>query len=139
MCLPRLRLGQLRGDFEGVVGAAAVAAGVAGDQLQGIVVGGELERAQAALAIFESAAQQRGDLFLAERLQHIDAAAGEQRGDDLEGGILGGRADQPDGAALDVGQEGVLLGLVEAVNLIDEEDGARVHLGGLRGRRPSPA
>ncbi len=67
-------------------------------------------------------------------MENINAAAGEQRGDDFKGWILSGCADQADGAALDVGQKGVLLGFVEAVNLIDEENGARVHLGGLRRR-----
>ena len=95
--------------------------------------------AEAALLVVQGAAQQRGDLIFAERLEHVDAAAREQRGDDFEGRILGGRADQADGAALDVGQKCVLLGLVEAVNLIDEEDGARVQLGGLAPPRPSPA
>ena len=56
MCL-RLFGSQLRGHFQRVVGVAAVAAGVAGDQFQRIVVGGQLHRAQAALAIFDSAAQ----------------------------------------------------------------------------------
>ena len=46
-------------------------------------------------------------------------------------GVFGGGADQADGAALDVGQEGVLLRLVEAMDLVDEEDGARVEAGGL--------
>ena len=55
-------------------------------------------------------------------LEHTGAA--EQRGDDLKGGILGRRADQGDGAVLNGVQEGVLLGLVEAMNLVDEEDGA---------------
>ena len=63
----------------------------------------------------------------------VDAAAGEQRGVDLEGGVLGGGADEADGAAFDVGQEGVLLGLVEAMDLVDEEDGARAEAGGLFG------
>ena len=34
-----------------------------------------------------------------------------------------GRADEHDRAVLDVGEQHVLLGLVEAVNLVDEEDG----------------
>ena len=66
-------------------------------------------------------------------MQGVDTAAGEQRRDDLEGRILRGRADQSDGAVLDVGQEGVLLGFVEAVDLIDEEDGAGAEAGGLFG------
>ena len=123
----------MRGDLQGVVGVTAVAAGVAGDQFQRIVVRGQLQRTEAALAVFEGAAQESDDLGFGKRLEHVDAATREQRGDDLEGGILGGCADEADGAALDVGQEGVLLRLVEAVNLIDEEDGPRVHPGGLRG------
>jgi hypothetical protein len=68
MCFAAFGLGQLRGHFEGVVGAAAVAAGVAGNQFQRVVVGSQFQRAEAALLIFERAAQQRGDLFFAERL-----------------------------------------------------------------------
>ena len=80
--------------------------------------------------------QQRDDLRLGERLEDVDAAAREQRGDEFEGRILGGGADQADVAALDVGQEGVLLRLVEAMDLVDEDDGARAV---LRARvRPRP-
>ncbi len=124
---------QLRGDLQRVVGVAAVAAGVAGDHFERIVVSGQLQRAETALTVFQGSPQQRGDLFVGERFEHIDAAAREQRRNNLKGRILGRCADQPDGAALDVGQKGVLLRLVEAVNLIDEQDGARVHLRGLRG------
>jgi hypothetical protein len=125
---------QLRGHFKRVVGVAAVAARVAGNQFQRIVIRGQSECAKAPLAIFKGTAQQRCDLFLGQRLQHVDAAAREQRGDDFEGGILSCRSNQPYCPALHVGQKGVLLGLVEAVNLIDEEDGAGVHLRRLRGR-----
>ena len=37
---------------------------------------------------------------------------------------MGGRANQSDGASLDVRQQNILLGLVEAVDFVDEEDGA---------------
>src|SRR5690606_5345131 len=43
----------------------------------------------------------------------------------LEARVFGRRADQRDGARLDVGEEGILLRLVEAVDLVAEEDGAR--------------
>ena len=45
-------------------------------------------------------------------------------------GIFGRRADQANAAFFDVGQEGILLGLVEAMNLVDEDDGARAVLAG---------
>src|SRR5262249_3162994 len=43
---------------------------------------------------------------------------------EFEGGVLSGGTDKGDGAALDVGENSILLGLVEAVDLIYEEDGA---------------
>ena len=52
------------------------------------------------------------------------ARARAQRGDHLERRVLGRRAEQHHRAALDVGQQRVLLRLVEAVDLVDEERGA---------------
>ena len=63
-------------------------------------------------------------VVFAEFLEDVDLATGEQGGDDLEGGVLGGGADEGDGAALDGAEQGVLLGLVEAVDFVDEEYGA---------------
>ena len=60
-----------------------------------------------------------------ERLQHEHAGAREQRAVDLEAGVLGGGADEGDGAVLGRRQEAVLLRLVEPVDLVDEEDGLR--------------
>ena len=56
-----------------------------------------------------------------ERLEHQHARARQQRRDQLEGRIFGGRADQHDGAVLHHRQEGVLLRAVEAMDLVDEE------------------
>ena len=64
-------------------------------------------------------------LVVRQRLELDDGAAGEEGGVDLEVGVLGRRADQRQQAALDAGQEGVLLALVEAVDLVEEEDRAR--------------
>ncbi len=58
------------------------------------------------------------------RAQHVHGRAREQRGIDLERRILGGGADEGEQAGLDVRQEGVLLRLVEAVHLVDEDDRA---------------
>ncbi len=80
------------------------------------------ESRQAAFVILQGPAEQGGDLLLVERVQDHRLAAGEQRGVDLEGGVLGRRADQGDGAVLDGRQEGVLLALVEAVDLVDEQE-----------------
>ena len=66
-------------------------------------------------------------------LQHVNAAARKQRAVDLERRILGGGADQADVAFFHVGQKGILLRFVEAVNLVDEDDGARAVLAGAFG------
>ena len=97
---------------------------------------GEVAAAEAAFGSCEGAFEQATTCASERALQGVDAAAAEQGGVDLEGGILGGGADETDGAALDVGQEGVLLGLVEAVDLIDKEDSA--HAEGVLPFRPRP-
>ena len=51
-----------------------------------------------------------------------DPRPGDQRANDLKERILGGRTDEGDGAVLDVREQGVLLGLVPAVDLIHEQD-----------------
>ena len=68
-----------------------------------------------------------------EREQRVDAAAAEQRGVDFKRGVLRGCADETNGASLDVRQKGVLLGLVEAMDLVDEQDRARAEAGGFVG------
>ena len=58
------------------------------------------------------------------RHELVELAAREQRRVDLEVRVLGGRADQRDQARLDRRQQRVLLRLVEAVDLVQEEDRA---------------
>ena len=89
--------------------------------------------AETALGIAERAAQKNDDLVFGQRVQHIDAAARKQRGVDLERRIFGGGADQANAAFLHVRQEGILLRFVEAVNFVDEDDGARAVLAGAVG------
>src|ERR1035441_7746123 len=89
-----------------------------------------MHRAETALAIAQCALQKNDNLIFAQRIQHIDAAAREQRRVDLKRRIFGGRADQANAAFLDVREEGILLRFVEAVNLVDEDDGPRAVLPG---------
>ena len=59
-----------------------------------------------------------------ERLQDDDQRPGEQWADHFEGRILRGGTDKYHRARLDVRQKGVLLGLVEAMDFIHEQDRA---------------
>ena len=82
------------------------------------------ERAgQAPLRVGDRAPNDACDLVVGQRLEPPDAHPRQERGVDLEVGVLGRRADQGDRAVLDVGQQRVLLGLVEAVDLVEEQDG----------------
>jgi len=53
-------------------------------------------------------------------LQYVNLGAAEQGGIHFEGGVFGGGADEGEQAAFHIGQEGVLLGFVEAVDFIDK-------------------
>ena len=111
-CTPSCATG--RGQLQNVVGRARVAIGENGDLFQ-----------QArAVADNSSACSARSSSVTisshGQRPQRVDLGAREQRRDHFERRIFRGRADQDDVAALDVGQKGVLLGFVEAVNFIDE-------------------
>ena len=77
-----------------------------------------------AARVGERAGEQGSELVRRQRVQHEHLAARQQRTVDLERRVLGRRADQDDAPFLDKGQEGVLLGLVEAVDLIHEHDRA---------------
>ena len=67
-------------------------------------------------------------------LQHEHLRARQQRRVDLERRVLGRRADQHDVAGLDARQERVLLRLVEAVDLVDEDDRAAARSRGAPSR-----
>ena len=66
--------------------------------------------------------QQPGDVLRRQLLQLVDLRARDQRRVDLEVRVLGRRAHEHDEPLLDGGQQRVLLGLVEAVDLVQEED-----------------
>ena len=55
-------------------------------------------------------------------VQDQDLTARHQGAGEREGRVLGGRADQGDRAVLDLGEQAVLLGAVEAVDLVDEQE-----------------
>ena len=112
------------GHLEQVQGGAGVARGELGEAGERLVVDLDPQRAETQLAVVQGPAQQRHDVGLGERLQHHHPAARQQRRVQLERRVLGGRPHQHDVAPLDVGEEGVLLRLVEAVDLVDEDQRA---------------
>src|SRR6202142_559942 len=123
-----LVLGRRHRRLERVVGGARIAVGEDGNLLEQLVRGANLQVAEAVLAVVQRPPQQGHDLGHCEPAQRVHLGARQQRRDDFEGRILGGGADEGDVAALDIGQEGVLLRLVEAVDLVDEQQRAAPEL-----------
>ena len=117
-------LGAEGAEFEGVVGGAGVAVGIGGDAEEDVVGGIEMSVTKAAFGISKGAVEEIDDLRGGEGVEDVNLGAGEQRGDDLEGRVFGGGADKEDVAGFHVGEEGVLLSFIEAVNFVDEDDSA---------------
>src|SRR4029077_9580646 len=74
--------------------------------------------------LFRAALDQGADMFRGELFQDEYATPGEQRAGELEARVLGGGPDQRDDAVLHPGKERILLGPVEPVNLVAEQDRA---------------
>ena len=115
---------ELRGELQHVQRPARVAVGQPRDRPQSGVGGAHAARTESPLGIGQGRLHDRHELVLAERAQHVHAAAREQCGIHLERRILGGGPDEDDRALLDVRQKGVLLRAVETVDLVDEQDRA---------------
>ena len=90
---------------------------------------------QSPAAFRQSPVHHPRERVLGQRMHDADPATGEQRRDQLEGRVLGGGADEGQQPRLHVRQEGVLLGLVEVVDLVHQEhhrDGASLQPPGVR-------
>lgn len=83
--------------------------------------------------VLQGPAEELDDLRGSEGFEDINFCAREKRGDDFKGRIFCGGADEENVAGFDVRQEGVLLGFVEAVDFVDEDDGADAGAGAAFG------
>ena len=117
-------LGGLRGQFDGVERHARVAARDDEQQFPRGLVEMRVGGADAALLVRQRPLGEGAHLVVRQRLELEDARPRQEGRVHFEGGVLGGRADEDHRAVLDVGQDDILLRLVEAVHLVHEEDGA---------------
>ncbi len=83
----------------------------------------DLLAAETALFVCHRAAEDLGNFRLGEGLELEDLRARDERVDDEKEGVVGRGPDEGEHPALHVGEENVLLGLVQAVDFIEEEDG----------------
>src|SRR5712691_10162685 len=113
--------GQGRRDLEGIERHPSVALGVLSKEQQRFLISGKLLSAKAAFLVLQGAPQQQQQVVRAQGFEDNHPSARQQRGDHLERRVLRRRAEEHDQALFHVRQEGVLLGLVEAVDFIDEQ------------------
>ena len=118
----RLLLGRENADLERRQGPARVAVADLCQELQCVGVQVHREIAEAAFLVGQGAAHNRLDMLARERLERENLAAAQQRRVDGEERVLRRGADERDAAFLDIGQQHILLGAVEAVQLVHEED-----------------
>ena len=84
----------------------------------------KLPCSQSPLPVPQRAIDDFSDVIGGKRIQHQNLTARKQRRDHFERRILRGGPDQNQGSAFYVGQEVILLGFVEVVNLVDKKNGA---------------
>ena len=111
-----------RGGVEHVQRDARVAVGVSRDSCERLVVGVQFQCAESALAIPQRAAEDRHHRLDAKRFQHVHFGSRQQRRVHFERGILSRGADEHDVARFNAGKKGILLCLVEPMDLVDEQD-----------------
>jgi len=106
--------------LERVESGTCVAAGAHDDRVRGL--GRQLDRtSEAALGVRQRTNDDRVQVVVGQWAQLHDPRPADQRGVDLEEGVLRRGSDEHHEAVLDRVQERVLLGLREPVDLVDEQ------------------
>jgi len=112
--------GCLAGDLEQRQSVPRIARRAARDQGERVAVD-RRRRGYTPLGVAQRPFEERDEVVLAERPQLVDPQPRAQRRDELEVGVLGCRADEQHAALFERGQERVLLGAVEPVDLVEQE------------------
>ncbi len=112
----------LDGQLEGIKGVSGIPPGHTHQMLERLILHLDGSIAVAVLLILEGAFQNPHHVFIDQRLKLEDTGPRDEGADDLEVGVLCGGANEHDGSILHVGQQGILLCFVPAMDLVDEED-----------------
>ena len=112
-----LPVGEVQGDLQHIQQPAGVTVGVAEQQVAGVVLDHRVRQ----FRLRQGAVEQAVQVGPFQAAQPVHPGPGQQRVVQFEGGVFRGGADEDHRALLHVRQEGVLLGLVETVHLVDEQ------------------
>jgi hypothetical protein len=106
--------------FQHIQSCAGIAISKDSYLLQRLLIYGDTSLTQSALFIGQGTLKESDDLLFREAFQRENTRAGQERTIYLEAGILSGCPNEGYNSSLDVWQNGILLRLIKAVNLIDE-------------------
>ena len=115
-----IRLRGFDSQFQGVERGAGVAVGDIGQVRERVFVQGDFEVPKASDGVLDGLADDLSDVVISQWLELEDAAAGDQCAVHREVWILGGGANQDDGAVFDPRQQSVLLCFVPAVDFVNK-------------------
>ena len=118
----RVRVGGQGGQFYGVQRLPGVPVYNRGKIVHGLRVHVDIHVAEAPDGVGECSADDLQNVVFGQRLQFKDAGTGQQSAVDLEIGIFRCCADQRDDSLFYIRQQVILLGLVEPVDFINEQD-----------------
>ncbi|MNK98503.1 hypothetical protein D3C87_1188680 [compost metagenome] len=121
---------QVRGVFQQIEQTPAIAIGGGQQHLEAFIVERQVALAQPTL-FSECAMHQFAQRRFVEAFQHVDAGTRQQSIVEFEGRVFGGGADEDQRAVFNVRQKRILLGFVETVHFIDEQNRALAVLAGL--------
>ena len=113
------------GCFQRVERNSRIAAAELGESIERICVDGDRALSESAVGVVEGMVQECENVITLQGFEFEHPSSAQERSDHLERWILRRRADQGDCPILDRVEDSVLLGLVESMNLVDEEDHPR--------------
>ena len=118
----RPRFGGQGSHFQGIQGDAGVAVGNVDQVMHGVRFQDRFQHPQTAPVVVQRASHNGPNISGRKRFQRKNPAAGQQGSVYFKGWIFGRGPDEYDSTVLHVGQNHVLLRLVETMNLIHEQD-----------------
>jgi len=113
-------------ELKGGEGLSCVTVGFLCKMVKGVLVCRDVAGAKPSFGIGQGSLEEEKEIGSRERFKLEDLGAGNQRGIDVEVRVVSSGADKANSALFEVRKEDVLLSLVEAVNLINEEESALV-------------
>lgn len=113
-------LGEIGRNLEDAQRDARIAIGLCGEDFCGALLERQVPVPKASVGVAQGSLRKLYESPFVQWFQPEYPGSREKGGDDLERRILGGGANKNESAVFDVREKGILLGFVEAVDLVEE-------------------